>query len=96
MYSINLRRPTFLFVVSTHSSFNVADTLGSALSAYTGVVVPGNVMTTREGAPVPATVLRFERVNWTVANCTSKYADYFQVLRFDGMFSDGDNAIVYV
>lgn len=51
-------------------------------------------MKTPEGASVPAMIVRFKAVDCTVADFKSKYADWFDVDRFNSMFSDGCNAIM--
>lgn len=48
-----------------------------------------------EGGSAAATVLRSDDVDWSVTECKSKYADYFEVRRFNAMFSDGRKSIVY-
>lgn len=44
---------------------------------------------------VAAMVLLSDAVEWTVADCESKYADCFDIFLFNAMFSNGRNAIMY-
>lgn len=60
--SFHLLRPIFALVMSTHSAENVAATSGSVLPVDTGIGIPQEILTTSEGAPVPAMVLQPEAV----------------------------------
>lgn len=79
----------------THSGDNVAATSGFTLPVRTGVGTPQEMVTTPEGPLVPATVLSSEAVDCTFADYKSKYADCFEVLRFNAMIFDGRNATMY-
>lgn len=59
------------------------------------VGVRKKTLTTPEGAPVHATVLCSEAVDWTVADYKSKNVDYFDARRFIAVFTDGRNVIMY-
>lgn len=51
---------------------NITDTSRSALPSERGVGIPQETVTTPEDALVPATVLRPEAVDWTVADYNLK------------------------
>lgn len=81
--------------MSTNSGENVAATLRPILSVNGGVGASQEVVTTPDGAPVPATALRTAAVYWTVPDYMLEYTARFNVRRFIEIFSHGRNAIMY-
>lgn len=75
--------------MSSRSGVNVTPTLGSALPVRTGVGAPEETVTASERAPMPATMLMSEAVDYSVVYYKTKYADCFDVRGLNAMFSDG-------
>lgn len=65
-----------------------------SLPVDTGVGASPGAVTIPESCSATATVMRSEAVDWSVADYKSKFADCFDVRRFNAMVLDSRNAIM--
>lgn len=90
---------TFFFLsfllVSSRPGIYLDPTQKSAISMDTSFGVPNDIVNTLGGVSFPAIIFRSEVVYWTVTVYKSKYADGFDIRRFNAIFSDGLYPIMY-
>lgn len=78
--------------MSAHSGHQVDQ---PALLVKAGDGASLEVVTMFEDDSAAATVVRSEAVDWSVMDYMFIYADCFDVCRFNAIFSDGQNEIMY-
>lgn len=85
----------FYFLISRNFAENVEPASWSALPMDTGVSASQDLVSIREGAPVPAMMLHSEVLDGNVEDATWKYTACFDLRRLNALFFDGRNVIMY-